>query len=106
MVKGTLKLYDNGNISEKVIEECNVAIVFGINPIDEGAKLQCMLLGGNGCDKSLMLKVLADGVLSVVTKMEKNSTGKMLRIAEFTARLEESAEHTIQELIGAGIDAL
>ena len=83
-----------------------MAIVFGINPIDEGAKLQCMLLGGDGCDKSLMLKVLADGVLSVVTKIEKNSTGKMLRIAEFTARLEESTNYTIHELIGVGIDEL
>lgn len=106
MVKGTLKLNDNGNIFESALEECNMAIVFGINPIDEGAKLQCMLLGGDGCDKSLMLKVLADGVLSVVTKIEKNSTGKMFRIAEFVTQLEESANHTIHELIGAGIDAL
>ena len=98
MVKGTLKLYDNGNISEKVIEECDVAIVFGINPIDEGAEVQCMLLG-EMCSEYSVLKVLAAGVLSVVTKMEENSAEKMLRIAEFTARLEESAEHTIQELM-------
>ena len=101
MVKGTLELNDNGNISEKVIEECNMAIVFGIKSIDEGAELQCMLLGGDGCDKSLMLKVLADGVLRVFTKIEENPAGKMFRIAEFTTRLEENAKHTIQELMGA-----
>lgn len=69
MVKGILELNDNGNISEKVIDECDVAIVFGINPADEGTELQGMLLGGGGCKKSLIINALADGVLSVVAEM-------------------------------------
>lgn len=99
MVKGTLELNDNGNISEKVLDECNMAIVFGIKSTDEGTKLQCMLLGGEGCSKKMTLKVLADGVLSIVTKMEENPKAKVLRIAEFSAQLDESAKHTIQELM-------
>lgn len=71
------------------------------NLLMRGQNFSACYLVEKDAAKKMTLKVLADGVLSIVTQMEENSAGKMFRIAEFVTQLEESAEHTIQELIGA-----
>ena len=100
MVKAMFEVHDNGEIEERKFDACDMVIAFGITDNGENIGLQAAILDGNGLSKTAISHALVDSVLSVIERLEDSDTQKVIRPAEFAAKVDKICKHKVRVLLG------
>ena len=100
MVKAMFEVHDNGEIEERKFDDCDMVIAFGITDNGEDTKLQTAMLDGIGFSKTDVSCVLAKGISNVIENLGDSDTEKVIRLAEFAAKVDKICKHKVRVLLG------